>query len=104
MLIDSSGNTKLADFGLSKENITDNHSATSYCGTAEYLSPEIVEDIGHGKATDWWCFGCIIYEMLTGLPPFFSHDKEKLFENIKNGILDYPSYLSKDCIDLLQVL
>jgi serine/threonine protein kinase len=69
VLIDQDGYAKLTDFGLSKENIKGNDAKT-LCGTPEYLAPEIVDRKGHGKAVDWWSVGAIIYEMLTGQPPF----------------------------------
>ena len=72
VLVGKDGYIKLTDFGLSKENIQGDKEAMSLCGTAEYLSPEILLKKGHGKATDWWSFGAIIYEMLCGLPPFYS--------------------------------
>lgn len=103
VLIDIEGYVKITDFGLSKQNIMDNHSATSFCGTPEYLAPEIIENKGHGKAVDWWSLGAIIFEMLTGLPPFYSKDRDKLFKNIKAGVLKYPSYLSQNATGLLQV-
>ena len=103
MLLDKEGYLKITDFGLSKENISDNHSANSFCGTPEYLAPEIIENKGHGKAVDWWSLGAIIYEMLTGLPPFFSKDRDKLFKNIKTANLKYPTYLSQNAISLLTV-
>ncbi len=101
-MIDKEGYVKITDFGLSKQNILDNHSANSFCGTPEYLAPEIIENQGHGKAVDWWSLGAIVYEMLTGLPPFYSKDREKLFRNIRTGNLKYPSYLSKEAVELLQ--
>jgi serine/threonine protein kinase len=104
VLIDRDGYIKLTDFGLSKQNIFDNFSATSFCGTPEYLAPEIIEKIGHGKAVDWWSLGAITYEMLVGLPPFYSKDRDKLFKNIKSGIVKYPSYLSKEAINFIQLL
>jgi len=104
VLIDREGYIKITDFGLSKQNIMDNHSANSFCGTPEYLAPEIIENKGHGKAVDWWSLGAIIYEMLSGLPPFYSKDRDKLFKNIKSGNLKYPSYLSQNANALLQSL
>lgn len=101
MLIDQQGFIKVTDFGLSKENIIDNSSAKSFCGTPEYLAPEIIKNEGHGKAVDWWSLGSIIYEMLTGIPPFFCKDRDKLFESIKNGVVQYPEYLSEEVIDLM---
>lgn len=102
VLIDKDGYIKVTDFGLSKENILDNHSTNSFCGTPEYLAPEIINGTGHGKAVDWWSLGAIIYEMLTGLPPFYSKDRDKLFNNIKQGNIKYPVYLSKDAVSILQ--
>lgn len=72
MLIDKEGYLRLTDFGLSKQNITDNTGALTVCGTPEYLAPEVLSKKGHGKAVDWWTLGSIIYEMLTGMPPFYS--------------------------------
>jgi len=71
VLIDSDGYIKLTDFGLSKLNVKGNRDATSVVGTPEYLAPEMVLKLGHGKNVDWWTFGCIIFEMITGQPPFY---------------------------------
>lgn len=104
VLIGRDGYIKITDFGLSKQNIMDNTSAKSFCGTPEYLAPEIVEQKGHGKAVDWWSLGAIVFEMLTGMPPFYSKEREKLFNNIKNVNIKYPSYLSVNAVELLKRL
>ena len=101
VLINTDGYIKITDFGLSKENISDNVSARSFCGTPEYLAPEIVESKGHGQAVDWWSLGSILYEMLTGMPAFYNNDREKLFKSIKSGQVKYPKLLSKEAFDLL---
>jgi len=104
VLLDADGHVKLTDFGLSKEGIMDNFSAKSMCGTPEYLAPEIIEKKGHGKAVDWYSLGALMYEMLTGLPPFYTRDREKLFERIRRGELHYPQYVGPVVKSLLQGL
>ena len=67
------------------------------------MAPEVIENSGHGKAVDWWSLGSIIYEMLTGLPPFFHKEREKLFQNIREINVEYPGHLSKKSISFLKV-
>ena len=104
ILLDAEGYAKITDFGLSKEEISGNTGAYSFCGTPEYLAPEILAKSGHGKAVDWWSLGALIYEMLTGLPPFYTKDREKLFNNIQFGEIAYPEYLSANVKSLLSGL
>lgn len=104
ILIDRNGYAKITDFGLSKENIVDNSSTHSFCGTPEYLAPEILHRTGHGKAVDYWSLGALIYEMITGLPPFYTRDRDRLFHNIKYTNLNMPKFLSPEVTDLLQKL
>jgi protein-serine/threonine kinase len=94
LLLDSEGHLKLTDFGLSKQGVEDNFSATTQCGTPEYLAPEILRRRGHGRAVDWYSLGALMFEMLTGLPPYYSKDRAKLFARIERGTLEYPSYIS----------
>mmetsp|Transcript_8664 Transcript_8664/g.19043 ORF Transcript_8664/g.19043 Transcript_8664/m.19043 type:complete len:611 (-) Transcript_8664:387-2219(-) len=105
VLLDASGHIRLTDFGLSKEGISGSSSgANSFCGTPEYLAPEILNRQGHGRAVDWWSLGALLYEMLTGLPPFYCRDREKLFEKIRKAVLTYPRFLSAKAVLLLQGL
>jgi len=105
VLLDSRGHVRLTDFGLSKEGISNSSSgANSFCGTPEYLAPEILNRQGHGRAVDWWSLGALLFEMLTGLPPFYCRDREKLFEKIKKANLEYPKYLSSKATILLKGL
>ncbi len=76
VLLDVDGYIRITDFGLSKIGIKGNKGANSVCGTPEYLAPEILFKMGHGKAVDWWTLGALLYEMLTGLPPFYTSDRE----------------------------
>lgn len=105
VLLDAKGHVRLTDFGLSKEGISNSSSgANSFCGTPEYLAPEILNRQGHGRAVDWWSLGALLYEMLTGLPPFYCRDREKLFEKIRKSDLNYPRYLSGRAQSLLRGL
>ena len=99
------GHVMLTDFGLSKEGISESFKgATSFCGTPEYLAPEILAREGHGQAVDWWSPGVLLYEMLTGLPPFYCRSRERLFEKIKSSRLRFPRFLSENVRDLLTQL
>jgi protein-serine/threonine kinase len=104
LLLDHEGHAKITDFGLSKEGIEDNVSAKTLCGTPEYLAPEILRKEGHGKAVDWYSFGALIYEMLTGLPPFYTKDRDKLFERIKRADITFPAYVTDPSKNVLKRL
>jgi len=94
------GYLRLTDFGLSKMDITENN-AFSVCGTPEYLAPEILYKQGHGKAVDWWCLGSLVYEMIVGLPPFYSKSRAELFDKIKFSNPNIPNHMSKNLKSLL---
>jgi serine/threonine protein kinase len=89
---------------LAKENVTEANKATSFCGTHEYLAPEILEKVTYVKEVDWWSLGVIVYEMLTGTPPFYNKNKNKLFDSISNIKIKFPSFLSKEATSLLKKL
>lgn len=76
VIIDSQGHALLTDFGLSRENVRKSEfGAKSFCGSYAYLAPEMLKKAGHGKAVDWYLLGVILYEMVTGLPPYYADDK-----------------------------
>jgi len=82
ILLDCDGHIKLTDFGLCKEGIESNQTTTTFCGTPEYLAPEVLKKQPYTKAVDWWCLGAVLYEMLYGLPPFYSQNTNEMYENI----------------------
>ncbi|DAZ94307.1 TPA: hypothetical protein N0F65_012076 [Lagenidium giganteum] len=104
ILLDLEGHIRLTDFGLSKEAVSGAGAAggtKTFCGTPEYLAPEILENKGHGKAVDWWSLGTLIYEMLTGLPPFYDQNMQRMYDKILNAPLRFPSFMSAEAKDLL---
>jgi len=104
LLLDEVGHVCLTDFGLSKEMVTTANAAKTFCGTPEYLAPEILQNVGHGKAVDWWSLGTLIFEMLTGLPPFYSRNLNHMYDKILRAELRCPTYLPSDVTALIQGL
>ncbi len=89
ILLDVDGYIALADFGLAKI-VEDNQSAMTFCGTPEYISPEIVNGVGHNKQVDWWGLGVLLYEMLIGIPPFHNKNQHVLFQYITTKEVIFP--------------
>lgn len=104
VVIDGDGHVRLTDFGLSKENVQDDTLAMSFCGSTAYLAPEMIKRSGHGKAVDWYLLGILVYEMLTGIPPFYSNDKKKMMKNIIKQPLKLPAFVSKKARSILKML
>ena len=88
ILICDDGYIKLADFGLAK--LCGEEIANSFCGTPEYLSPEMIIGTGHDQTLDWWALGVLIYEMLVGIPPFYNANKHKMYYLIEKGDIRWP--------------
>ncbi|XP_032964394.1 RAC-alpha serine/threonine-protein kinase isoform X4 [Rhinolophus ferrumequinum] len=104
LMLDKDGHIKITDFGLCKEGIKDGATMKTFCGTPEYLAPEVLEDNDYGRAVDWWGLGVVMYEMLCGRLPFYNQDHEKLFELILMEEIRFPRSLSPDAKALLSGL
>jgi len=105
ILLTNEGHIVLTDFGLCKEGIQSEEDRTgTFCGTPEYLAPEVLKGKGYGKAVDWWSFGSLLYEMLTGLPPFYSQDVQEMYRKIMTEKLKFPPQMSENARTLLEGL
>ncbi|XP_037836326.1 serine/threonine-protein kinase Sgk2b isoform X2 [Kryptolebias marmoratus] len=104
ILLDADGHVMLTDFGLCKEDVAIGGIMYTICGTPEYLAPEVLQGHPYSSAVDWWGLGVVLFEMLCGLPPFFSHSKAEMFENILGAALRLPDGLSESARSLLRGL
>lgn len=91
VLIDINGHVKLTDFGLCKKKSGMGDRLESFCGSPEYMAPEMLSGEGHTFTIDYYCLGALLYELLTGFPPYFSNNKAEMYNNIlKNSDLKFP--------------
>lgn len=123
VLLDYDGHVRIADFGMCKLEIYLDRLADSFCGTPDYMAPEIIkvskqlsflltfvlifilsiyQGQKYNQAVDWWSFGVLVYEMLVGQSPFSGCDEDELFWSICNEIPWFPHFLSKESLKLLQ--
>ncbi|CAD8166179.1 unnamed protein product [Paramecium octaurelia] len=104
ILLDMEGHLKITDFGLSKINVKDDEKTNTFCGTPEYLAPEILLGGGHNKCVDWWSLGALLYEMLAGAPPFYSKDKTQMFKNRLEKPIEMKDWFSTAARSILNGL
>jgi serum/glucocorticoid-regulated kinase 2 len=124
VLLDAEGHIRLTDFGLSKVLSTPSDTTKTFCGTPEYLAPEVrqfikrvleswrvdwvtsqvIDGLPHDKGVDWWGLGILLWEMLTGLPPFFSSNVQTMYDMIRAAQLNYPPYISPLSRSFLEVV
>ena len=136
VLLDGNGHIALTDFGLAKLETTPTDGAETFCGTAEYLAPEILKggrygscahahacaDNGPGRseltpiprlrmptflnragyAVDWWSLGVMLFELMVGMPPFFSDNTHLMYKKILFAEVQYPATMSPEARSLLQ--
>ena len=102
ILIDSDGHIKLADFGLAKENVKTDIPNKTFCGSLQYLSPEMISKQGTTKASDIYGIGAILYELISGNPPFYTQDQDLMLQNISENKLEFQEFFSEEIKDLLK--
>ncbi|CAL8090851.1 unnamed protein product [Orchesella dallaii] len=102
ILLDMDGHCKLADFGMCKEGIVDSVTTTTFCGTPDYIAPEILQEQEYGSSVDWWALGVLMYEMMAGQPPFEADNEEDLFQSILHDDVLYPVWLSREAVSILK--
>lgn len=103
IMLDNRGHVKLADFGFAKR-LLPNEKLKTLCGTADYLAPEIITGSGYNSGVDWWAFGVLLYEFLTGHPPFFDREPQKIYEKIVIGKFDIPDDIEPEANELIRRL
>ncbi|XP_032896050.1 protein kinase C theta type [Amblyraja radiata] len=101
VLLDSDGHIKIADFGMCKENILNDARTSTFCGTPDYIAPEILLGQKYSMSVDWWSFAVLLYEMLIGQSPFRGGDEDELFQSIRTDDPIYPRWLGKEGKDIL---
>ncbi|XP_063779917.1 serine/threonine-protein kinase Sgk3 isoform X1 [Pseudophryne corroboree] len=104
ILLDSEGHIVLTDFGLCKEGISNSDKTLTFCGTPEYLAPEVIKKQPYDNTVDWWCLGSVLYEMLHGLPPFYNRDTAIMYENILHNPLIVRTDISLTASSILEEL
>jgi serine/threonine protein kinase len=102
ILVDRDGHLKLTDFGLVKPKMGERNATTeTFCGTPEYIAPEMLQQKPYTKAVDWWSFGILVYEMLCGLPPFYDENTNRMYRAILHDQVNFPPSMSTFAQDLI---
>lgn len=104
IMLGTDGHIKIADYGLCKEEMWPGQTTTTFCGTPEFMAPEILAEQRYGRAVDWWAFGVLIYQMLLGQSPFRGEDEDEIFDAILSDEPLYPIHMPRDSVDILRKL
>ncbi|KAK6626178.1 hypothetical protein RUM43_006484 [Polyplax serrata] len=104
ILLDFDGHIRIADFGMCKLQIYLDRTADTFCGTPDYMAPEIIKGLKYNQCVDWWSFGVLLFEMLSGRSPFSGCDEDELFWSICNETPKYPKFLTYEAQSILSSL
>lgn len=104
LLLDAEGHIRIVDFGMCKLDIYLDRAADTFCGTPDYMAPEIIRGLKYTYSVDWWSFGILLYEMMVGQSPFNGCDEEELFWSICNEQPYFPRFLPREPLHLLSCL
>jgi len=104
VVIDEVGHSMLTDFGLSKEGVSMQMGTKSFCGSIAFIAPEILQRKGHNHTVDIYGLGVLLFDMMTGMPPFYDNNREKLYHNIKHARLGVPRWVAKPASSLIYAL
>ncbi|XP_064168494.1 protein kinase C delta type-like isoform X1 [Anguilla rostrata] len=104
VMLDRDGHIKIVDFGLSKDNMFGNDRTKSFCGSEHYVAPEIFQGQQYFSPVDWWSFGVLLFEMLSGVSPFHGADKEELYTSVCMDIPQYPTWINQESKDIMEKL
>jgi len=104
ILLDMEGHVRIADFGMCKLQIYRDNKATTFCGTPDYMAPEIIQGHHYNQSVDYWSLGVLLYEMLIGQSPFNGSDEDELFWSICNEQAYYPRFITKEALSILKLL
>ncbi|KAM3725072.1 Protein kinase C-like [Dirofilaria immitis] len=104
IMLDISGHIKITDFGMCKDNIVGNAKTKTFCGTPDYIAPEIILYQPYDKSVDWWAYGVLLFEMLAGQPPFDGEDEDELFAAITDHSVSYPKSMSRESVSICKAL
>lgn len=104
ILVDYNGYIALTDFGLCKEDIKHDGKTGTFCGTPEYMAPEVLRKEGYGPGVDWWTLGILLYEMIAGIPPYYDENTNQMYHNILHKDLEFPEGVTKNARTLIESL